>query len=87
MYQLEDTIVAVSSPTSYQRAIIRLSGPGTRDVLRRLVGPGISGRRMAVKRGAVAVDEGLSVDADLYFFAAPRSYTGEDVAEIHVYTN
>jgi tRNA modification GTPase len=87
MYQLNDTIVAVSSPTSDGRVILRMSGPGTVDVLRRLFHPSTLGENVGLVRGSVAVDAELSIDADLYFFAGPRSYTGQDVAELHINTN
>ncbi len=87
MYQLDDTIVAVSSPTSDQRVIVRLSGPGTMDVVRRVFYPGVSGEGGGLMRGKVAVDAEMGVDAELYFFSGPHSYTGQDVAEIHVHTN
>jgi tRNA modification GTPase len=35
--------------------------------------------------GNVAIDDELRVDAVLYLFFAPYSYTGDDVAEIHVH--
>jgi len=35
----------------------------------------------------LTIDDELKIDAQLYLFIAPHSYTGEDVAEIHVYTN
>jgi tRNA modification GTPase len=41
----------------------------------------------ALLSGSVAVDDELAIDAKLYLFFAPHSYTGDDVAEIHVYTN
>jgi len=37
--------------------------------------------------GSVAVDSELKVDANLYLFWAPHSYTGDDLAEIHIHTN
>ncbi|MHC4556856.1 MAG: GTPase, partial [Planctomycetota bacterium] len=37
--------------------------------------------------GTVAIEAGLKVDAQLYLFLAPHSYTGDDVAEIHIHTN
>jgi tRNA modification GTPase len=33
------------------------------------------------------MEDELTIDAQLYLFPAPNSYTGEDVAEIHTYTN
>jgi len=35
----------------------------------------------------VAIDDELRIDAKLYLFLAPHSYTGDDVAEIHIHTN
>jgi len=37
--------------------------------------------------GSVTIDNELEVDAQLYLFLSPHSYTGDDVAEIHIYTN
>jgi tRNA modification GTPase len=87
MYQLDDTIVAVSSPTSDDRVILRMSGPGTVDVLRRVLDPCALAEDGRLVRGSVAVDTELMIDADLYFFAGPGSYTGQDVAELHITTN
>jgi len=33
------------------------------------------------------VDSGLDIDASVYLFPAPISYTGQDTAEIHIYSN
>jgi len=35
----------------------------------------------------VAIDSELKVDAKLYLFLSPHSYTGDDLAEIHIHTN
>ena len=86
MYQLNDTIVAVSSPASRQRVIVRISGPGAIDALQQIFSPLIRREKM-VHRGGVAVDRKLRIDAMLYLFPAPHSYTGDDVAEIHIHTN
>jgi tRNA modification GTPase len=40
-----------------------------------------------VSGGRIAIDDELGVDAVLYSFFAPQSYTSEDVAEIHAYAN
>jgi len=87
MYELSDTIVAVSSPSSSQRVIIRISGLGTIDVLQQIFDSLITLEKNGVVNGCVMIDDHLKVDAQLYFFAAPRSYTGETLAEIHLYTN
>jgi len=87
MYELNDTIVAVSSPTSKQRVIVRITGPHTVDVLQQIFSPPISKDRAGLLSGSIAIDTGLKIDAKLYLFLAPHSYTGDDVAEIHIYTN
>ncbi len=85
MYRLNDTIVAVSSPTLGQRAIVRITGPQTIDKVSRIFGSPITGA--GILSGAVTVDAELKIDAKLYLFLSPHSYTGETVAEIHIHTN
>jgi len=87
MYPLNDTIVAVSSPTADGRAILRMSGPAALPILRRLFHPFDLGPNSGLVRGTIAVDADLTIDADLYFYASPRSYTGQDLAELHIHTN
>ena len=87
MYDLNDTIVAVSSPTSGERAIIRITGPETTNVLQQIFSTPIPKDRNGLFTGRIAVDSELKVDAKLYLFLAPHSYTGDDVAEIHIHTN
>ncbi len=87
MYELNDTIVAVSSPTSEQEVIIRITGLKTIDKVAQIFSPGIANTQRGLIRGSVAVDDELRIDAKLYLFLAPHSYTGDDVAEIHIYTN
>ncbi len=41
-------------------------------------------RNSVIVSGQVRINDALAVDAWLYSFFAPRSYTGEDLAEIHV---
>ncbi|HEC04175.1 MAG TPA: GTP-binding protein, partial [Phycisphaerales bacterium] len=89
MYDLNDTIVAVSSPTSDKRVIVRVTGPETFAICRVGLAPQIpdGGASPALHSGTLAVDDDLEIDAKLYLFNAPNSYTGDDVAEIHIYTN
>ncbi len=87
MYELTDTIVAVSSPSCEQRVIIRITGPGTLDECGRIFGIPITKERRRILSGAIPLDDEFKIDAQLYVFPAPHSYTGEDVAEIHTYTN
>jgi tRNA modification GTPase len=93
MYELHDTIVAVSSPTSDQRVIIRITGPDTVEVCKQIFNPQNESKSIhggaspTLLSGSLTIDDELKIDARLYIFAAPHSYTGEDVAEFHVYTN
>jgi len=87
MYELNDTIVAVSSPTGGQRAIVRITGPSTIESCEQIFKPSIPKESSAVISGSVGIDPELRVDAKLYLFSAPHSYTGDDVAEIHIYTD
>ena len=87
MYDLNDTIVAVSSPTSEKRIILRMSGPATIETCRQLFCPPITADESGIVSGKVVIDDELKIDAQLYFFQAPHSYTGDDVAEIHLYSS
>ena len=87
MYELNDTITAVSSPSSDNRVIIRISGPDTIDKVSRLFVPAVENRPAGIINGSISVEPGLVLDAKLYLFWAPRSYTGETLAEIHINTN
>jgi tRNA modification GTPase len=79
-----DTIVATASARGpARRGIVRVSGPRALETAGALFGPAIGdapgGARLA---GAVSLD-GLSIPAAALVFRAPRSYTGEDVVELH----
>jgi len=89
MYDLNDTILAVSSPTCDQRVVIRIAGPGALGACRQICRPGVGplARSRTLLSTSIAVDDELQIDAQLYVFLAPLSYTGDDVAEIHFYTN
>lgn len=66
-------------------AVIRLSGPGVREIVARIAGPLPEPRRASVRTlrdpaSGEIVDSGL-----LLFFAGPASFTGEDLAEFQVH--
>lgn len=78
-----DTIVALSSgslPAGV--AVVRLSGPRVRELLETVAGPVPAPRVLTLRPIGVdgVVDHGLVV-----FFPAPRSFTGEDCAELQVH--
>ena len=95
MYDLNDTILAVSSPTSGARVIVRITGPETIETCKQIFNSPVSIRRRTTEErrgtrlvtGSVAIDAELKIDAQLYMFFAPHSYTGDDIAEIHIHTN
>ena len=87
MYDPSDTIVAVSSPTSDKRVIVRITGPDTIEACKRIFNSPITKNKSGLVFGRVAVDTELKVDTKLYLFLAPHSYTGDDIAEIHINTN
>jgi tRNA modification GTPase len=88
MYEFNDTIVAVSSPPLGERAIVRISGPNTLDILRQIFNPPITKEKKGgVITGSIIIDVELRIDAQLYLFLTPHSYTGDTLAEIHIYTN
>ncbi len=77
-----ETIAAVATPPGRGGiGIVRVSGANVRDIAQALLGqvPAPRHARHGIFRGAggEAIDEGLAL-----FFAAPHSYTGEDVLEL-----
>ncbi len=96
LYDLSDTVVAVSSPAGGLRSILRITGPQAFCVCARVFEPSpgseIKDQRSKIKNhailvGSVRVNDALAIDAHLYLFFAPHSYTGEDLAELHVYAS
>lgn len=79
MYELKDTICALSSgPAQAHRHIVRLSGPSVRKAL----GPFAHWVCASPVTHAVIGEERFA--AVLYNFPAGRSYTGDELCEIHV---
>ena len=91
MYDLSDTIIAVSSPTSDKRVIVRITGPDTIGTCKQIFVPlnssCVEKQNRGLTAGSVTLDDGLKIDARLYLFLASHSFTGDDVAEIHIHTN
>ena len=83
-----DTIIAVSTPAGYApRAVVRLSGPGALGAVEARFRPQGGGwsRTFRATRGALRLSEdGLEVPVTVYVMRAPRSYTREDVVEVHL---
>ncbi len=76
-----DTIAAVATaPGQSGIGVIRVSGPEAAEIGERLAGPGLEARRVHLRtfrdREGEALDTGIVLR-----FAAPASFTGEDVVE------
>ncbi|MBI2900724.1 MAG: 50S ribosome-binding GTPase [Planctomycetes bacterium] len=80
---MSDTIVAIASPPGGgARGIVRLSGPRAFELASGVVGASPRGRTVA--RTSLRLPGGLTLPASAWFTPGPASYTGEDVAELHV---
>ncbi|MEZ5994222.1 MAG: tRNA uridine-5-carboxymethylaminomethyl(34) synthesis GTPase MnmE [Hyphomonadaceae bacterium] len=81
------TIVALASGAGRAGvAVIRLSGPGAGAALCALSGRALPKPRLATRTAFCAPQGGLSLDDGIaLWFPGPASFTGEDVAELHVH--
>src|SRR5215470_13645968 len=82
-----DTIVALASGAGRAGvAVIRVSGDAAGDVLRALTDRDLPKPRQATRMAFCAPNSGVSLDDGIaLWFPAPASFTGEDVAELHVH--
>ena len=89
MNTLDDVIVAVSSASvgfgQTARSIVRLSGTGLWRVLEGLIVPIPSPEPNTVSPCRLHIAKDILIDAVLYSFCGPHSYTGEDMAELHLW--
>jgi len=92
-YVTDDTIVALSSaPGPAARCVIRLSGPQTAHLIAQVFLPAASAapdkptlpRRWTRLIDRIRLAGTISCPAHLYVFPAPHSYTGQDMAELHL---
>jgi tRNA modification GTPase len=85
--QTRDTIVALATPPGAgARAIVRLSGPDAFSTLSKVfTSPTRLDRRSRTLVDGEVRLAGLhsSLPATLYFWPAPKTYTGQDLAELH----
>jgi tRNA modification GTPase len=81
----DDTIVALASaPGPGLRAIVRLSGRQAAAVAATVFPAFTRVPERRLVSGVLHLPEvRVPLPADLYFFAAPQSYTGQDVVELH----
>ena len=81
-----DTIFALATPAGRSGvALVRISGPQARAALAALTQRALPKPRRAALRRLFDAD-GISIDdALVLWFPAPHSFTGEDVAELHLH--
>lgn len=78
-----DTIFALATPAGGALAVIRVSGPEVKKIIKKIFSQPIEHARIRygfVLDGEARVDEAMAA-----FFQAPKSYTGEDMAELYTH--
>ncbi len=82
--RLDDTIAAISTPPGHGGiGVVRLSGPKSAEIARSLIALKGEMSSWNASFGELLDEEGRTIDEVIVtFFAAPRSYTSEDVVEI-----
>jgi tRNA modification GTPase len=85
MSSASETIVAIATPPGRGGiGVVRISGGGARAIAKALCGIAPEPRRAQLT--AFAGTDGTAIDRGLaLFFAAPHSFTGEDVLELHAH--
>lgn len=84
MFDPSDTIVALATPPDSWRHVVRISGPKTWTCCQAVCQPPLDSRQPGIQPVQLAPCADLTLPGLLYTYPAPRSYTGEDVIEIHV---
>jgi len=81
------TIYALSTgPGISGVAVIRISGPDTKEVIKRLTNSELPNPRLATLKKFSKISTNELIDEGiLIWFPGPESYTGEDMAEFHVH--
>jgi len=81
------TIYALSTgPGLSGIAVIRISGPDTKEVIKKLTSSDLPAPRLATIKKFNKINTNELIDEGiLLWFPGPQSYTGEDMAEFHVH--
>jgi len=82
----EDTIVAISTaPAEAQRGILRISGSDALSLVKKIFQTDDKQFSSWTRRyGRVKLTDEIGCPAQLYVFRSPHSYTGQDMAELHL---
>lgn len=89
MLNIDDTIAAISTAAvpvgTAGRSVIRISGPDTFNILPNVLTAERPFQKNQIHRCSIRLDD-LIIDGLLYAFFQPHSYTGQDLAELHLDT-
>ena len=89
MNNTDDTIAAVSTPHApggvVARTIIRISGADTAAAIDDIFRPEGPVNKPGITEGAITIADSIEVTAFVYWFLPPRSYTAQELIEIHLY--
>jgi tRNA modification GTPase len=87
MESIDQTIAAVCTATpaegSPSRSIVRISGPEAFNIIEDLCRPAMRIDNRGIQHASIELS-GATLDAMIYGFPSPHSYTGQDVAELHL---
>ena len=88
MLNIDDTIAAVSTATvpagTVGRSIIRVCGPDAFDTISKIITTSEPIQKNRVIPCTIHIDNRLDIHGNLYAFFQPHSYTGQDLAELHL---
>jgi tRNA modification GTPase len=88
MLQVDDTIAAISTAAvpvgTVGQSIIRVSGPAAFDTISRLLTTPKPIEKNYISPCTIHVDDDLNINGSVYAFFQPHSYTGQDLAELHL---
>ena len=91
MRDINETISAISSASLAQsvpgKSILRISGPSASGIIESIFRNDLSVGNRSVIHGSIEIEDGFCTSANVYFFKSPRSYTGQDLAEIHTFAS
>ncbi|HEG43514.1 MAG TPA: GTP-binding protein, partial [Phycisphaerales bacterium] len=86
---VNETIAAVSSPSvrggGASESILRVSGDESFAIVAELFGVDVRKNERGIISGRITIEDGFEVEALAYLFASGNSYTGQDLAEVHVF--
>ena len=84
---IDMTIYALSSGAGVSGvAVIRVSGAGTKEIIKSIIKDELPTPRLATLKKINKINTSEQIDEGLLlWFPGPESYTGEDMAELHVH--